>query len=114
MINATSPAAKSSPMQTEAISAMDTSTSALMSKAVISPMAASSKMGTPHRMIAIHGIKRQRHRIQYADQKRSSGNDQQNDVLLDAAGFQKFLQSLYPLTHKRLPLYPMGYGYYIP
>ena len=60
------------------------------------------------------GIKRQRHRIQYADQKRSSGNDQQNDVLLDAAGFQKFLQSLYPLTHKRLPLYPMGYGYYIP
>ena len=52
MINAISPAAKSSPMSTEAIKAMDTSTSALMSKAVTSPMKASKRMGTPQRIIA--------------------------------------------------------------
>ena len=54
MINATSPAAKCSPMQTEAISASDTSTSALMSKAVIRPMIASITIGIPQRIIAIH------------------------------------------------------------
>ena len=54
MMKATSPAAKSSPMQTEAISARETSTSALMSKAVIRPITASRMMGTPHRMMATH------------------------------------------------------------
>ena len=52
IMKATSPAAKSSPMITEAMSAMDTSTSALMSKAVTRPMTASSMMGTPQRMMA--------------------------------------------------------------
>ena len=52
MIKATSPAAKSSPMITEATKAMDTSTSALMSKAVISPMNASKIMGRPHSTMA--------------------------------------------------------------
>ena len=51
MIKATSPAAKSSPMQTEAISARDTSTSALISKAVARPMIASKIIGTPHKTI---------------------------------------------------------------
>ena len=52
MMKATSPAAKSSPMHTEAISARETSTSALMSKAVIRPMTASAIMGIPQRMMA--------------------------------------------------------------
>ena len=54
MMNATSPAAKSSPMQTDAISASETSTSALMSNAVTRPMTASKMMGMPQRMIAAH------------------------------------------------------------
>ena len=54
MMNATSPAAKSSPMQTDAISASETSTSALMSNAVTRPMTASNMMGMPQRMIAAH------------------------------------------------------------
>ena len=53
MIKATSPAAKSSPMQTEAISARETSTSAFMSKRAASPISASRSMGTPHKMMAI-------------------------------------------------------------
>jgi hypothetical protein len=52
MINAISPAAKYSPMITEAISAMDTSTSALISKAVTSPTIASATMGSPHSTMA--------------------------------------------------------------
>ena len=56
MIKATSPAAKYSPMQTEAMSAMDTRTSALMSKAVTSPMTASSMMGRPQRIIATQAM----------------------------------------------------------
>ena len=52
MMKATSPAAKSSPMSTEATRAMDTSTSALMSKAVTRPMMASSRIGTPQRRMA--------------------------------------------------------------
>ena len=54
MMNATSPAAKSSPMQTDAISVSETSTSALMSNAVTRPMTASKMMGMPQRMIAAH------------------------------------------------------------
>ena len=53
MMKATSPAAKSSPMHTEAMRAMDTSTSALMSKAVTRPMTASRMMGIPQRTMAI-------------------------------------------------------------
>ncbi len=45
MMNATSPAAKSSPMHTDAISVSDTSTSALMSNAVTRPMTAPNAMG---------------------------------------------------------------------
>ena len=56
MIKATSPAAKSSPMQTEAISARDTSTSALISKAVTSPIIASKIIGTPHKIIATQAM----------------------------------------------------------
>ena len=52
MMNATSPAAKISPMHTDATSARDTNTSALISNAVTSPMTASSTIGTPHRIIA--------------------------------------------------------------
>ena len=52
MMKATSPAAKSSPMMREAIKAMDTSTSALMSKAVTRPMTASKMMGIPQRTTA--------------------------------------------------------------
>lgn len=54
MMNATSPAAKISPMHTDATSARDTNTSALISNAVTSPMTASSTIGTPHRTIATH------------------------------------------------------------
>ena len=52
MMKATSPAAKSSPIHTEAIRARETSTSALMSKAVTRPITASSTRGTPHRTMA--------------------------------------------------------------
>ena len=52
MMNATSPAAKSWPVATDAMSASDTSTSALMSNTVIRPMTASSIIGTPQSMIA--------------------------------------------------------------
>ena len=54
MMKATSPAAKSSPIATEAISARDTKTSALISKRVMSPIVASTTIGTPHKMIATH------------------------------------------------------------
>ena len=54
MMKATSPAAKISPMITEATRAIDTSTSALMSKAVTRPMTASRIMGIPHRTMATH------------------------------------------------------------
>ena len=60
MMKATSPAAKSSPMHTEAISAMETSTSALMSKERIRPMMASSTMGTPHSTMAIQAASKGR------------------------------------------------------
>lgn len=56
MINATSPAAKISPMQIDAMSAMETSTSAFMSNAVTSPITASGTMGRPHRIIALHAM----------------------------------------------------------
>ena len=54
MMNATSPAAKVSPMATDATKARDTSTSALISKAVTSPWTASRIIGTPQRTMAIH------------------------------------------------------------
>ena len=56
MMKATSPAAKSSPMQTEAMSARDTSTSALMSKAVTRPMMASNTMGKPQSTMATQAM----------------------------------------------------------
>ena len=56
IIKATSPAAKVSPIQIEAIRARETSTSALISKAVTSPMTASKIIGTPQRMMAAHAI----------------------------------------------------------
>ena len=51
-MNATSPAAKSSPMMTEAIRARDTKRSALISNFVMMPMKASVTIGTPQRMMA--------------------------------------------------------------
>ena len=58
MMSATSPAAKSSPMATAAMSASDTSTSALMSNSVTSPMTAPRMMGAPHSTMAIQaGLK---------------------------------------------------------
>ena len=56
IINAISPAAKSSLIQTDAINAIDTKTSALISNAVISPIIASNTIGTPHKIIATHAI----------------------------------------------------------
>ncbi len=56
MISATSPAAKNSEVATDAISAIDTSTSALISCSVISAVAAPTTIGMPHRMMAIHAI----------------------------------------------------------
>ena len=53
IIKTTSPAAKSSPIHREAIRAIDTSTSALMSKAVTSPITASRIIGIPHRITEI-------------------------------------------------------------
>ena len=55
-MNATAPAAKSSPRQTDAISASETSTFALMSNAVTRQMTASKMMGMPQRMIAAHEV----------------------------------------------------------
>ena len=52
IIKATSPAAKSSPITTEAIKAIETNTSALISKAVIKPIIASIIIGMPHKIIA--------------------------------------------------------------
>ncbi len=54
MMSATSPAAKYSPMQTEAISASDTSRSAFTSNSVTMAMRASMTMGAPHSTIATH------------------------------------------------------------
>ena len=56
IIKATSPAAKFSPIQTGAISASDTSTSALISNAVTSPIIASKMIGTPHKTIETQAI----------------------------------------------------------
>ena len=56
IMKATSPAAKSSLMITDAIRAIETSTSALMSNAVTSPMTASRMIGIPHKMMATHAI----------------------------------------------------------
>ena len=60
MMKATSPAAKSSPMLTEAISAIETSRSALTSKAVTRPMKASRIIGAPQSAIAIHAASKGR------------------------------------------------------
>ena len=54
MMTAISPAAKVSPINTEAINAKATSTSALISKCLIKLYAASSTIGTPQRTMAIH------------------------------------------------------------
>ena len=60
MIKATSPAAKVSPIPRDAISAIETSTSALMSKAVTSPIAASNIIGIPHNMMGTHAASKDR------------------------------------------------------
>ena len=52
IMKATSPAAKSSPMMTEAIRARDTKRSAVISNFVMMPMKASVTIGTPQRMMA--------------------------------------------------------------
>ncbi len=52
MISATSPAANHSPSASDAIMAMATSTSALISCLRTSPVAASHRIGAPHRMMA--------------------------------------------------------------
>ena len=54
MMTATSPAAKYWPMASDAMSAMVTSKSALMSNSVASAISASTMMGTPHSSTAIH------------------------------------------------------------
>ena len=53
IIKATSPAAKSSPINSEAIRASETRTSALMSNVVTSPIIASRTIGTPHKITEI-------------------------------------------------------------
>ena len=60
MINATSPAAKFSPIQTDAINASDTRTSALMSNAVTRPIIASKIIGTPQSIMETHAISKGR------------------------------------------------------
>ena len=60
MIKATSPAAKSSPIITEAIRAIETRTSAFISKAVIRPITASAIIGRPHKIMATHAISKGR------------------------------------------------------
>ena len=60
MMKATSPAAKSSRMHTDAMSARETRTSALMSKEVTRPMIASRIMGMPHKTMATHAISKGR------------------------------------------------------
>ena len=59
MIKATSPAAKSSPIITEAIRAIETRTSAFISKAVIRPITASAIIGRPHKIMATHAISKE-------------------------------------------------------
>ena len=83
--------AKSSPMSTEATRAMDTSTSALMSKAVTRPMMASSRIGTPQRRMATKLIHRQILPQKNAAQERHAAEDQEGDVLLGPAPRQKRL-----------------------
>ena len=57
-MNATSPAAKSSPIRTEAISATETRKSAVKSWELIMATAASRIIGIPQRIMAIHaGLK---------------------------------------------------------
>ena len=60
IINATSPAAKISPIQTEAINARETRTSAFISNAVMSPIMASMTIGTPQSIMAIHAASKGR------------------------------------------------------
>ena len=52
MMNATSPAAKISSVTTDAINAIDTRTSALISNRSTSPVTASFRIGIPHRITA--------------------------------------------------------------
>ena len=54
MMTATSPATKYWPMASDAMSAMVTSKSALMSNSVASAISASTVMGTPHNSTATH------------------------------------------------------------
>ena len=63
IIKAISPAARSSPIVSEAISAMETSTSALISNSVTSPFKAPQTMGTPHKITASHAKSNGRGRI---------------------------------------------------
>lgn len=90
MMNATSPAAKPSPMQTDAISASETSTSALMSNAVTRPMTASKMMGMPQRMIAAHEASNGKgDEIKNADDQRDAGDHEQCDIFFRAAQLKK-------------------------
>ena len=75
MIKATSPAAKISPMITEAIRARDTNTSALMSKRVTRPSMASLMIGDPAEKNGDPGcVKKNTFRLQKTDQQRETGD----------------------------------------
>lgn len=100
MMKATSPAAKSSLMSTDAIRASETSTSALISNSVTSPMTASRMIGIPHRMIATHaGSNGRSSFVKNADQKCDCGNHQEQNVSFGSTKFQKFFQFICYLRH---------------
>ena len=111
MIKATSPAANVSPMATEAISARDTSTSALMSKRVTNPMNASRRMGIPHRMMAAHAASNGN-----GDAPARLSASAAPDAARSAASFfqpphsRSF--SSFSIISSAHPIYPMGYIQY--
>ena len=107
MINATSPAAKSSPVKTAAISARDTRTSALMSKAVTSPITASIMIGSPHRIIAIQAASKGR------------GNKSKILITKEIPPSAKHVMSFGVPPHSRIlsifsTIFPMGTPPFIP
>ena len=120
MMKATSPAAKSSPMQTDAMRARETSTSALMSKAVISPMTASMMIGMPQRMIAIQAASKgsgiRSNRLMISDRpprtrKAMSFRIPPSSIKASVFSINLFIMKPPHYTYRGIPiLYPYGYS----
>ena len=108
MMKATSPAAKSSPMIRDATRAIETSTSALMSKAVTRPMTASRMIGIPHRITEIHARSKGKGRIPKRLARRAASDMERKMISFLIPPHSRIRSSVF-ISILLLPLYPYRY-----